>query len=342
MVKKVKIQKKSKEINKETINLSSTIKNIRTKLYYKRKNHFGEINTTVFFKINSNASLQEKYENEYHKRFLFYIKEEFNSKIITMFFNYITSTNIIPNKFKYNRYFLKEFLKIIIDLFINEIDLVTMTLILDNIGWINEGSEPWLYIYYVCLYAKEKASSENSYSILTKILEKNNPGFIDSFNKWTYKIGNNEKIKATDISKTNERFRELMKPMHLNDSQKKFINYNEIVNKIVSMNMQKENIAPKNLIYKNNQNINLMPNNILNPVMIHHSPLENASYPTNINVINNKSKSPKKPGQSNLDLQQNNSSRLFELSRGASKTSFMGNYFDTDLFKAPSIKFNNK
>ena len=80
--------------------------------------------------------------------------EEFNSNIITMFFNYISSTTIIPNSFKNNRYFLKEFLKIIVDLLINEIDFATTALIFDYLGWIKEGEDPWLYIYFICLNAK--------------------------------------------------------------------------------------------------------------------------------------------------------------------------------------------
>ena len=335
MVKKLKNQKKSKEVNKENKNLSSVVKNIRTKLFSKGKNDLAVINAAVVFKISSNRSLKEKFENEYHKRFLFYIKEEFNSKVVTMFFNYITTTTIIPNKFKNNRYFLQEFLKIIVNLLINEIDLVTMTLILDNIGWINEGSDPWQYIYYVCLFAKEKASSENSYTILTQILEKNNPGFIESFNKWVNKINSNKKIKEIDISKTNERFRELMRPMHLNEDQKKFINYNDIVNKIVSINKQKENIAPDNHPGNN------LTNTLITSINASQfkPPIENTPV-----RINSKGDFMGKPIPTILDLpKQNSSSKFLDLSRGASKNSFMGvNSFDAELYNFSSIRFNNK
>ena len=340
MVKKLKNQKKSKEVNKENKNLSSVVKNIRTKLFSKGKNDLAVINAAVVFKISSNRSLKEKFENEYHKRFLFYIKEEFNSKVVTMFFNYITTTTIIPNKFKNNRYFLQEFMKIIVNLLINEIDLVIMTLIFDNLGWINEGTDPWIYIYYVCLFAKEKASSENSYTILTQILEKNNPGFIESFNKWVNKINSNKKIKEIDISKTNERFRELMRPMHLNEDQKKFINYNDIVNKIVLMNKQKENIDPTtNQIDTNYPDANL-PNTLITQINTQFKPIiENSSF-----RMNNKGEIPAKFGVSNLDLQKQNSSfKLLDLSRGASKNSFMGvNSFDADLYNFHSMRFNNK
>ena len=236
MVKKYNNHQKEKKINKnrEKLNISSIIRNTKKKLFFKKTNNLPKINTTVIFKINSNPLLQEEFEKEYCKRYLFYVKEEFNFKIINMFFNYISLSTIIPNSFKNNIYFLKEFLKIIIDLLMNEIDLVTMTLIFDKIGWIAEGSDPWIYLYYICLYTKEKVMSENSYLNLEKILEKNNYGFINSFNKLKNNINIKEKLEQIEIIKTNERFRELKKAFNLNDNESKIINYNEIVNKILS------------------------------------------------------------------------------------------------------------
>ena len=104
----------------------------------------GYINTKIIFKIKTLN--QTEYEKEYQKRYSYYVKEEFNSNIITMFFNFISMTKVIPVSFKNNRYFIKEFLKIIINLLINEIDFTTLTLIFDCLGWINEGGDHWLYI----------------------------------------------------------------------------------------------------------------------------------------------------------------------------------------------------
>ena len=345
----MKNQKKTKESNqnKQNFNLSSLTKKTRLRLLSKKNNNIANINTIVKFNINSNPLKQEEFEKEYHKRYLFYIKEEFNSKIITMFFNYISSTNIIPNSFKNNRYFLKEFLKIIVDLLINEIDLVTITIIFDNMGWIAQGNEPWTYIYYICLHAKEKSSSEKSFSILVQILEKNNSGFNDSYKNWINNINNKAKLDKVDITKINERFRELMKPLYLNENQKKFINYNEIVNKIVVMSKQKEkeNIAPKGQlnapinINSNGNNILINPQNSKNPI----NPLEMMPYSSSFNP-NNKYDSPMKNSQP-IDFESQQYNNLFlDLSRGGSRNnSFMGsNFFDGELSKAPSLRFNNK
>jgi hypothetical protein len=343
MVKKYNNHQKEKKINKnrEKLNISSIIRNTKKKLFFKKANNLPKINTTVIFKINSNPLLQEEFEKEYCKRYLFYIKEEFNFKIINMFFNYISLSTIIPNSFKNNIYFLKEFLKIIIDLLMNEIDLVTMTLIFDKIGWIAEGSDPWIYLYYICLYTKEKVSSENSYLNLEKILEKNNYGFINSFNKWKNNINIKEKLEQIEIIKTNERFRELKKAFNLNDNESKIINYNEIVNKILSSSKLKNGKLQPIKIVDNNIDMNInkiksLPNNNIN-ITSYQNPYIN----------NNRFESQIKPGQrQNLDIQNNNSfynDKFFDLSRTGSRNSFMGfTSFDGELYKMPSMKFNNK
>jgi hypothetical protein len=340
MVKKTKNQKKAKESNqiKKDINLSSINKKARVRLFSRQDNGIAKINTTVIFKLNSEALCQKDFEKDYYKRYIFYMKEEFNSKIITMFFNYISSTKIIPDSFKKNRYFLKEFLKIIIDLLMNEIDLVTMTLIFDKIGWIAEGSDPWIYLYYICLYTKEKVSSENSYLNLEKILEKNNYGFINSFNKWKNNINIKEKLEQIEIIKTNERFRELKKAFNLNDNESKIINYNEIVNKILSSSKLKNGKLQPIKIVDNNIDMNInkiksLPNNNIN-ITSYQNPYIN----------NNRFESQIKPGQrQNLDIQNNNSfynDKFFDLSRTGSRNSFMGfTSFDGELYKMPILEF---
>jgi hypothetical protein len=86
-----------------------------------------------------------------------------------------------------------------------EIDFTIVTLIFDCLGWINEGIDPWLYIYFVCLCAKKIASSDGSYNTLLKILDSNNKGFIDKFKKWSNNSINEKKYNQININKTNQR-----------------------------------------------------------------------------------------------------------------------------------------
>ena len=344
--------KKEKKIikNKENLNISSKIHKINQKLYSKKGNNLTKINTSLIFKINSNPSLQEEIEKEYNKRFLFYEKEEFNFKIITVFFNFISLSTIIPNSFKNNIYFLKEFLKIIIDLLMNEIDIVMMSLLLDTIGWIKEGSDPWIYLYYICLYSKEKSSSNNSFLILEQILEKNNKGFKDSYNKWKNKINIKNKLDQIKIVQTNKRFKELMKPLNLNDNETKIINYNEIVKIILSTSKKKNKLNSLKTI-NNDININIIKNNLLTN---NNNNLQLNPSKTNLQMIDtqqkdyNRVENQAKEGQQlNLEMQNNNSfynDKFFDLSRNASRNSFMVGFpsFDGELYKMPSMKFNNK
>ena len=360
MVKKIKIHKNPKEDNKykKNINLSLIINKTKYKLSLIKRNNTPMINTTVFFKINYNPSLQDNLQKDYYKRYLFYLKEEFNSKVISMFSNYISLSKVIPISFKNNRYFLQEFLKIIVNLLINEIDLVILTLILDNMGWIEQGSQPWIYIYYICLSVKEQTSSENTFSILLQILERNNKGFKESFLQWINNINNRKKLQQIEISKINERFKDLMKPLYLNENHIKYINYNEIVNKIIMISKQKENIPPINTNNVVNSNINininkkpLISNNKYNQLKqptIQMLPLEPMPYQSGY-FYNNKFESPSKVGkQPLLDIQPNNNSfyndKFLDLSRNGSRNNsfFALSSFDGELYKTPSLRFNNK
>jgi hypothetical protein len=340
MVKKVHMSKKQKESinhgkNKKNENLTGLFKQTKQKIIKKINDDIGNINTTILFKIN--LSNQSEYEKEYQKRYSYYLKEEFNSNIITMFFNYISISKVIPVSFKNNRYFIKEFLKIITDLLINEIDFATISLIFDYLGWIKEGEDPWLYIYFICLCGKRISSSDGSYNTLLKILDSNNKGFIDRFKKWSNNSHNEKKFKQIDIIKTNQKYRELMKHRNVFENNQRFINYNELVNKIVPTTKQKETTPQINL---NNTNISPFKSmfNAQNQQM--YMPQSFDIAPTHSGLNNNRLDLRLSQNQSFFDLQKNDSFH-FNLSRGSSKNSLVDfNYSKLDLYKSPSFNFN--
>ena len=344
MVKKFNGSKKQKESvdnekNKQSKNLTGIFKKTRQKMIKEISNEIGNINTSIIFKIKlSNPS---EYEKEYQKRYSYYLKEEFNSNIITMFFNYISMSKVIPVSFKNNRYFIKEFLKIIRDLLINEIDFATTALVFDHLGWIKEDDDPWLYIYFICLSGKKIASSDGSYNTLLKILDSNNKGFIDRFKNWSNNNNNQKKFNQINIVKTNQKYRELMKHRNAFENNQRFINYNELVNKIVSTSKQKENIQQLNQINnninnnQNNKSIFNQPNQQISMNIL----FDNPPIPSG---LKNKMGYGVSLNQLSLDLQQNGSSNL-NLSHGSSKISLLDfNYCNPDLSKSPSFKFNYK
>jgi len=340
MVKKLNISKKQKESindgkNKKNKNLTGIFKQTKQKILKKINDDVGNINTAILFKIKD--SNQSEYEKEYQKRYSYYLKEEFNSNIITMFFNYISISKVIPVSYKNNRYFIKEFLKIITDLLINEIDFATIALVFDSLGCIKEGEDPWLYIYFICLYGKKIASSDGSYNTLLKILDSNNKGFIDRFKKWSSNTNNEKKCKQIDIIKTNQKYRELMKHRNVFENNQRFINYNELVNKIVPSSKQKENIPQTNL-----NNTNISP--LKSMINVQYQQINMAQSfdiaPTHSEINNNKLDLRIPQNQSFFDLQKNDSFHL-NLSRGSSKNSLVDfNYSKLDLYKSPSFNFN--
>ncbi len=339
MGKKMKKQKeKESNKNKKSMNLSSLTRLTKQKITLKNKQNLPKANASIIFKINENFLNQNELEKQYYKRYLYFIKEEFNHKVIIMFFNYISSTTIIPIPFKNNRYFIKDFLKIIIDLLMNEIDFVTVTLLFDALGWIREGSDPWIYIYYICLYAKKKSSSNDIFSKLLEILDKNNKGFKDSYNNWENNIKNKDTI---GVNEANKRFRELMKPIYLNEEHQKYIDYNEIVDKILSMSNKKENAQfhKDNESNQNKKDIIKDQKNKNNPPM----PLEPRPMRSGLNNNESQSDDNRQDRQpSMLDFKRENSnsffgSRYLDLSReGSRNNSFFFN-FDGEL-----NKFNSK
>ena len=225
----------------KNLDLSFLINRKNQKLLYKSDNAFNKGNITIKFNINNAHSL-DKYEKIYYQKYLDYINKELNSKVISMLFNYIRSSSVIPNSLKKNCFFITKFLKIIKILLLNEIELVIMTLILDNIGLMIDDLDRNLY--YINLAAKYKASSD--YKILLNILNKNNFEFSANFKQWLNNSDIQKILQNLNIININKRFNELRQPFYLDDNQKKFINYNEIANIISKIPTQA----------KSNKNIN--------------------------------------------------------------------------------------
>ena len=249
MVKKLKTQKNktSAETGEKTIDFSSLIDQTNKKL---SKQNFADISVnTVNFDINPTSSDLEK---KYQKKYATYLHEEFNFKIIKMFFNYISSSKIMPQEVKNNQPFIIDFLKIITNLLMNEIDISTMAYLIENhVKWLdqNETDLIWNHLYNVCLKTKQITSDNEVYDLLQNILNMKNKGFISYYNKWL-------KIKKVpddvNIASINEMYNELMKSNYVNQNRSKFINYNEAVDKILKFSEKQKKFL--NLKLENSKN----------------------------------------------------------------------------------------
>ena len=330
MVKKLKTQKNksSAEAGEKTIDFSSLIDQTNKKL---SKQNFADISVnTVNFDINPTSSDLEK---KYHKKYATYLHEEFNFKIIKMFFNYISSSKIMPQEVKNNQPFIIDFLKIITNLLMNEIDISTMAYLIENhVKWLdqNETDLIWNHLYNVCLKTKQITSDNEIYDLLQNILNMKNKGFISYYNKWL-------KIKKVpddvNIASINEMYNELMKSNYVNQNRSKFINYNEAVDKILKFSeKQKKVLKPKARKLEKLDELNLNQGNNNN------SGLNIAGqFPPMLSLDKNnsfiKEESMNFNPNSQLDMQRNNN--ILSLSRNGS------NYLNTGYFALNMMKVDS-
>ena len=330
MVKKLKTQKNksSAEAGEKTIDFSSLIDQTNKKL---SKQNFDDISVnTVNFDINPTSSDLEK---KYQKKYATYLHEEFNFKIIKMFFNYISSSKIMPQEVKNNQPFIIDFLKIITNLLMNEIDISTMAYLIENhVKWLdqNETDLIWNHLYNVCLKTKQITSDNEIYDLLQNILNMKNKGFISYYNKWL-------KIKKVpddvNIASINEMYNELMKSNYVNQNRSKFINYNEAVDKILKFSeKQKKVLKPKARKLEKLDELNLNQGNNNN------SGLNIAGqFPPMLSLDKNnsfiKEESMNFNPNSQLDIQRNNN--ILSLSRNGS------NYLNTGYFALNMMKVDS-
>ena len=330
MVKKLKTQKNktSAETGEKTIDFSSLIDQTNKKL---SKQNFADISVnTVNFDINPTSSDLEK---KYQKKYATYLHEEFNFKIIKMFFNYISSSKIMPQEVKNNQPFIIDFLKIITNLLMNEIDISTMAYLIENhVKWLdqNETDLIWNHLYNVCLKTKQITSDNEVYDLLQNILNMKNKGFISYYNKWL-------KIKKVpddvNIASINEMYNELMKSNYVNQNRSKFINYNEAVDKILKFSeKQKKVLKPKARKLEKLDELNLNQGNNNNSglnIAGQFPPMLSLDKNNSFNQEGSMNFNP----NSQLDMQRNNN--ILSLSRNGS------NYLNTGYFALNMMKVDS-
>ncbi len=89
-------------------------------------------NENIFDSILLNYNKDEK-EKEYNIRYSKYIVERFNSTLVYMLINYINNNNSFPKDFQLKPNFIYKLINLMKHLFINEIELVNLTLLIDKI-----------------------------------------------------------------------------------------------------------------------------------------------------------------------------------------------------------------
>ena len=235
MVKKSLKRKKAKRIKlKENFNVKKIKKLINQELYTNYIKNGKKKEENIFESLYLINSKEEK-ENDYNKRYSKYIAEQFNSTLVHMLITYINNNNSFPSDFQLESNFIYNLINLIKHIFMNEIELVIFTLLIDKMGWKHQKIDHWTYFCILGIYAKILVGNEEESNKLIDFFQIKNNSFLEY-----YKILVDEDIpKKVDkneitIKIINKRFKEITKPINSYCKQN-YINYNVIVDKIGHM-----------------------------------------------------------------------------------------------------------
>ena len=210
---------------------------------------------------------EEEINNLYHKKYVKYMIEDFNSRIVDMIVIYIKNNKSFPLKCKKESNFISKFINLIKHLLMNEFEISYFTIILDKIGWKWKKLEHWTYFCILGIYTKKLCNREEDPSLLINIISRNYPKFKDyyeNFNSDKDFINLIHNIDI-DVKKINERFRLLNKPIN-SYCRKNVINLNEIADKIVKLSHPYRDDNNRNKLIDNekvNSNNGIINNNEL-------------------------------------------------------------------------------
>lgn len=91
MEEKIKLRNSKEKLNsKKKIDLSQLNQRAKLKTSFLDNNDLEKVSNQIKFNIKKEQFLQENFEKKYLKKYYKYINKEFNSKIISMLFNYMT------------------------------------------------------------------------------------------------------------------------------------------------------------------------------------------------------------------------------------------------------------
>ena len=224
-----KRKRKPKKIHQ--FNITELRKLIKNDLYYKH------LPIEIGRQNNKNQLMTISEEDKsYYYKYIKYMSEEFNSKIVGMIVSFINKNKLIPLKYQKETNFVYKFINLLKHLLMNEFEIAYFTLLLDKIGWKWQNVDHWTYFCILGIYTKKICGREDDSALLISIISRNSPEFTDFYTNWICDEDISNKIEAEEIDtkQINERFKVLNRS---NNSycRKNYINYNGIADKITKM-----------------------------------------------------------------------------------------------------------
>ena len=289
-----KLSVKEKQINKfKNIDFSAMKKQIINEITIPLNNDSFQ-NDSISFPIQIKNLSKPSHINilkDYEKSYNLYLTEEYNSRCVSMAISYLNKAKTLPEEFKNEANFQKEFIYIIQQLMFNEIEISLFTLFIDYIGWKDENYNHKIHLIFIGLKTKILLNQTAQMFILKFCNDDKN--FMPKFKKWqeNRKEALLHKFQMLEI---NERYRLLNKP-HNTYCKKNFIDFNGVVDKIVQLsqpygeenqgNLIKETIFGDSQIFDNNKDNNNKDNNNNNNKINNNKINNNNNNLENNNII---------------------------------------------------------
>ena len=273
--------------------------------------------------------INEKYNDNslYQKMFQNYMKNEYTLACVSFINKIIIDTkhNHIE-QYKGNYNFNKIFTNIAKELFLNQYELILLSLYLEyiniSLNFHIIGFEESLL--YLCFYIKKSTLEENEIYPIIYYLNKKYENFENNYEKW-YKI-NEIKLKEKTYfnnREINKRFREYNTPFNEYCGEN-FIDYNYIVDRILTMSLpyvdiykDKNSSDTNKLIENNNITNNPINKNIENNKESNHFNQNNFKSEStfnnnNIGNININNANEKINSKNKINLKINNDSKIYQ------------------------------
>lgn len=180
----------------------------------------------------SNNSV-EIYSEHYKK----YISEEFNTMCIVFINRLISESQTLPLDVKNSNNVHKILLKNVKELMMNEYEITLFSLLLDDIGWLNDSFSFEEHLFF-CGLSIKKMTLKEDVKIFINYFSQINKGFIEQFEKW--ELAQKDKLSLNERKyKYNQvylRFSMLKKPYNIY-CKTNYIDYNSVVDKILRMSL---------------------------------------------------------------------------------------------------------
>lgn len=303
------IKKTQKKQKKEKIKLSKEIDMLKFK--QKISNEMANVpllkisNCVISHKNLISNNFVENYSEHYKK----YICEEFNTMCIVFINRLISESQTLPLDVKNSNNVHKILLKNVKELMMNEYEITLFSLLLDDIGWLNDNFSFEEHLFF-CGLSVKKMTLKEDVKIFINYFSQINKGFIEQLEKW--ETAQKDKLNLNDrkykYNQVYSRFCILKKPYNIY-CKTNYIDYNSVVDKILRMSLPYSENKPREEEDTSDENSKLNDINEYN----NKSPptMKKTNFFQNNTIVNTNNNNKKKVETGPIEPKSSNQGNIF-------------------------------